>query len=216
MRVNLVNIDLSPEADVTLWNVTPASIANGLACVPRYNGATARPYSVAEHSVLMARWILDRPSSVKLPGKKDTLAVEALVHDAKEALIGDLTWPVLKLLDPEYVKRRTGHIEPKVRKLLGLSGFAVDRAEKFVHEIDLQIVADECGSKELFPESWAQTCFPWNSLGVQICGWDSDRAAREWLDLWHDLREKRAERSVVPRRKKFSRQLDLPTPPGTP
>lgn len=66
-----------------------ADIAKGLSNTSRYSGQTAQFYSVAQHSILIARF-----------GKpKNRLA--ALLHDAPEAYLGD---PVtnLKPLLPDY------------------------------------------------------------------------------------------------------------------
>lgn len=57
-------------------------IAHHLACINRFNGALARPYSVAQHSVVVARAV---PPEHRLAG---------LLHDATEAYVGDMVRPV--------------------------------------------------------------------------------------------------------------------------
>lgn len=61
-------------------------IAHHLALINRFSGATALPYSVAQHSVVVAK-IAEQVSDHPL------LALQALLHDAHEAFTGDLTTP---------------------------------------------------------------------------------------------------------------------------
>lgn len=53
-----------------------------LSRIPRFNGHTKRPYTVAEHSLICA-WLAPKP-----------LKLAALLHDAAEAYIGDIMRPV--------------------------------------------------------------------------------------------------------------------------
>lgn len=64
-------------------------IALGLSREPRYAGQTSEFYSVAQHSVLVCDIV---PAAYQLWG---------LLHDATEAYLKDLPWPV-KRLCPEY------------------------------------------------------------------------------------------------------------------
>jgi hypothetical protein len=59
-------------------------IARSLSRINRWNGNTTRPYSVAEHSVRVASLVAPR------------LRLAALLHDAAEAFIGDLPYPIRK------------------------------------------------------------------------------------------------------------------------
>jgi hypothetical protein len=64
-------------------------IAHGLSLVCRFSGQTPFLYSVAEHSILVARHL---PLGLRL---------EALLHDAAEAYLADLPGPLKSAL-PEY------------------------------------------------------------------------------------------------------------------
>ena len=64
-------------------------IAHSLSRLCRFTGHTTRHYSVAEHSVLVSRLV------------PTYLAFDALMHDAAEAYLGDVSSP-LKAMLPEY------------------------------------------------------------------------------------------------------------------
>ena len=69
-------------------------IAHALACVNRFAGHTAKPITVAQHSVYVSRVVGDA---------RHPLALQALLHDASEAYLGDVTkW--LKPHMPAYVE----------------------------------------------------------------------------------------------------------------
>jgi len=76
---------LNPTADM----ICPNDIAHALGNLCRFNGHTRTHYSVAQHSLLVS----------SLVPEHDQLA--ALLHDATEAYIGDMTRP-LKALMPEF------------------------------------------------------------------------------------------------------------------
>jgi 5'-deoxynucleotidase YfbR-like HD superfamily hydrolase len=85
-------------------------IAHGLAHVCRYAGQCRAFYSVAEHSMLVADTVSE-------------FAYEALLHDAAEAFIGDVTRPFKQLL-PDY-KRIEATIEDAM-----IGRFGLDRRSK--------------------------------------------------------------------------------------
>jgi hypothetical protein len=90
-----------------IWSneVEIPDIAKGLSNVCRFAGQCERFYSVAEHSILVADILqrADAPASVVFGG---------LMHDASEALLGDITSPLKSLL-PGYVE-----IEAEVQRYL--------------------------------------------------------------------------------------------------
>lgn len=67
-------------------------IAHALAHLCRFTGHTRHFYSVAQHSVLAAQLISKT---------NPELMIEALMHDAAEAYLGDVSRPLKRLL-PEY------------------------------------------------------------------------------------------------------------------
>ena len=73
---------LNPSVDT----ISIYDIAHNLAYTNRFNGGTKRPLSVAEHSLYV----------MGLVGERHKL--QALMHDATEAYIGDITTPVKQAL----------------------------------------------------------------------------------------------------------------------
>jgi uncharacterized protein len=108
------------------WNsqFTIQDIAQGLGNICRYAGQCSQFYSVAEHSLHV--------SSI-VPSYK----IEALMHDAAEAFLGDVTRPLKQLL-PQYKK-----IEKSVEKAI-FARFGLDYSCLVsFKKIDLSVLAAE-------------------------------------------------------------------------
>ena len=77
-------------------------IARGLATECRYSGQIRRFYSVAEHSIQVARAALHHARRDGITGYlQEDIVKQALLHDAAEAYIRDIPTPLKSLL-PEY------------------------------------------------------------------------------------------------------------------
>lgn len=152
-------------------------IAHGLGRVCRFAGQTNRFYSVAEHCFHVARLV------------PVELARVALLHDASEAFIGDVTRP-LKALLPDY-QAIEARIEAAIEALfltpaeLDLGGFKAPA----VKAADLAMCLVE--ARELMPNVPGY----WSSLPVDPAALDKARGTRlnfdrpefataAWLRAW--------------------------------
>jgi uncharacterized protein len=86
-------------------NFTIEDIAHGLANICRYAGQCRKFYSVAEHSILVSEVAVG-------------FELEALLHDAAEAFMGDITRPLKQML-PEY-KKIEDEVETAILRKFGL------------------------------------------------------------------------------------------------
>lgn len=76
--------------------LTIAAIAHSLACINRFTGHALRPYSVAEHSLL----VCDIVEGSFHMGVHAQLA--ALLHDAHESVTNDLATPAKEVVGPGW------------------------------------------------------------------------------------------------------------------
>ena len=135
-----------------------ADIARHLSRINRYTGAV--DYSVAQHSVLLYEMLGTR---------------EALLHDAHEAYIGDVSTP-LKTLLPGYVTLEQRWVETMSRRFK-LNGTQLH----FVHYFDKAIGVDEmrCLLNVDAPVKVARNIKPWTP----------DRAEAEFLNSYAECCE---------------------------
>jgi len=125
---------LQPDPDT----IVIEDIAHALSHICRFTGHTRAFYSVAEHSVLTSHLV---PS---------IYALEALLHDAAEAYVGDVSSP-LKALLPEYRA-----IEERVDQAIRRRFCLPVKQAQCVKDADLKMLATE--KRDLMPcsgEDWA-------------------------------------------------------------
>lgn len=89
-EIDLFNPDLTGVAVETL--------AIQMARTFRFNGATKRPYCVLEHSIRGARAALDPKQFPGIGAFARAAARTFLLHDAHEAVIGDIASPVARVI----------------------------------------------------------------------------------------------------------------------
>jgi len=106
-------------------------IAHHLAQVNRYNGALRRPYSVGQHCLLVEQVMREHHPECS---PMDRLG--ALMHDAEEAYLNDMTSPV-KSISHEYKE-----LGRRVRRIIFYK-LGIDHPIPLVKEIDTQLRFDE-------------------------------------------------------------------------
>lgn len=134
---NLVNV-FDPDPDL----ITIGDIAHGLSHVCRFGGHTPRFYSVAQHSLMVSGLIYVRASSSDLRMGTDRmrkLALEALLHDASEAYLGDMPTPIKAML-PEYQRA-----EQRMQEVISLKFGVGWPFHELVHAADAEALDTEFG-----------------------------------------------------------------------
>lgn len=155
---------------------TPRVIANHLAKIARWNGATTVPYSVAQHSCHVSDAIAaeapDNPSA----------AMYGLLHDAHESVLGDIASPVKCLLGAALDKKLSVISELFDGCLyVRLQLFKPeDDSHSLCKKHDLRALATE--RRDLTVDGEPSPGFdelePWS---FRITPWDWQKAEEEWL-----------------------------------
>lgn len=114
-RVRIRGLDPERDAADDNSDIQLMDIATHLSRQCRYNGATLRPYSVAEHSVFVYATV------ESMPGSTRNDRAWALMHDAAEAYIGDIISPVKNLLGDRIFQIESA-FEEAIARRFGLEG----------------------------------------------------------------------------------------------
>ncbi|RWN51462.1 MAG: hypothetical protein EOS04_24140 [Mesorhizobium sp.] len=150
-------------------------IAHALSLQCRYAGHCLKFYSVAEHSVMLARWLTEM-------GESDETALTGLLHDATEAYLVDMPRPVKRSLNDYRLHEAV--LWKVVAERYGLP----EVMPAIVHEADDRIIADELVN--LRPMPWhAKHDDP---LHVDLKFWTPEQAEAEFLAAYHALENMRA------------------------
>jgi hypothetical protein len=164
-------------------------IAHGLANICRYAGQCKRFYSVAEHSILVSQ-------------TAKGFEYEALLHDAAEAFVGDISRPLKQML-PDF-KRIEAEVERAILERFGVAWPLPPQ----IKQADLRVLAAE--QKQIMPEGtdgWVrgQKVEP---APIVVRHLTPEEAKQEFLDRYETLRVsyflRKSKRDVQPLRSDFS------------
>lgn len=161
--------------------LAPVDLARALSHINRFNGHTRKPYTVAQHCVVVSRYLDFCP----------LYAMHGLLHDAHEALVCDLPTPLKWALDFEPVRgsdkpakagdkwrdieRRAEH------SIYATCGLALpgDSVQAAVKQADVVALLTE--KRDLMePGDRAWTHFSAVPHWRKITPWSPRRAAVEW------------------------------------
>jgi hypothetical protein len=162
-------------------SITLPCIAHSLAQINRFTGHACRPYSVAEHSVLVVQ-IMERDFRVTCPHA----LFAGLMHDAHEAFCGDMHTPGKRVIGPAW-DRFEATLAQAVRSAFALHSASAMWADT-IKQADLIALATE--RRDLLPPSRT----PWVTLeGIEPIDWlrlmDGHREQMSWTDwrqIWLD------------------------------
>lgn len=154
-------LSLKPE------NICLDDIAHSLSNICRFNGHTKYNYSVAQHSVLFYRYM-------KRQGYSLRIRKQALMHDAPEYIIGDITSPLKQIIKP-IIKP----IEANIWKAIAAKYDINPELNQVVKRGDLSILFNE--RQSLFTKliEWGWSVSPLS--GVRIIPWSHSRAKKAFL-----------------------------------
>lgn len=156
-----------------------ADIAIALARTARFRGATRGDYalSVAQHSVLVASLLAEQHHTL-------TIQRAGLLHDAHEALIGDIPTPVKAWLGPAGVAAME---RPLIRAIHTRFGVAPTLAESWqVKQADETALATERRDL-LAPSAWPWDCAAAPSEHHQVQPWPESEAYLAFMQAAHRL-----------------------------
>lgn len=158
----------------------------GCARAQRYNGQfkeEVEHYSVAEHQVLMARWMMDQsPADFGMTSGPFIWAIRtAACHDLQEGLIGDMVRPLKR--NDQFYKDAEDHLSAALARRYGLQ-FPLPPVVKW---LDNRILVDE-RAQAMNPSSnhWG-SIEGLEPMGITLQFWSPRRAAQELFDLLEEL-----------------------------
>lgn len=167
-------------------------IAQCLSRIPRWNGSTKQFISIAEHSILVSKYL---PQELQLTG---------LMHDCAEAYIGDISNPLKRIINGKTIEYKEGILHERGTESIGnIYGlieeieanilFEASRAFGFqyplpdlVNQIDTQICETE--RVLLMPSGdWDCGCDPIRNIFIHC--WEPKEAYIQFMCRFHNLKK---------------------------
>lgn len=163
-------------ANAEFYDYDIEEIAHALSHLCRFTGHTRKHYSVAQHSVHVANLV---PTGYQL---------EALLHDASEAYLGDVSSP-LKALLPDY-KRIEQSVEYGIARHFALAY----PQTPCIKEADLRMLVTE--KRDLMPHiQYDSVCWPSHKPApFKVVPWTAEKAKREFLVMYEQYLYERLSR----------------------
>jgi hypothetical protein len=166
-------------AEPTADMVDRGDLAQALSQIVRWNGHQKGLHiTVAEHSVRVAELVMTRARAGEGDGYR-RLVLAALLHDAHEAYLGDISSPVKALLGRELVEACERRIDAAIAERFGFDPELMRHPD--VKSADVILLATE--ARDLMPKSPRE----WLPKGVvpleEVLEPEPDIARRRFLSL---------------------------------
>jgi hypothetical protein len=147
-------------------------IAHSLSLQCRFNGHCEKFYSVAQHSVLVARKC---PDEYKLWG---------LLHDASEAYLSDIISPIKNTILYEDIKKIDKALEKQILNEFNVQ--ITDKGKKIVKSVDMRMLVTE--KKWLMKNTYRWQCEDeYKPYDMIIKPWSAKKSAMEFTKLFNKL-----------------------------
>lgn len=159
-------IDLVGEAPPARFDLS--DIATALSRMPRYAGHTRQPYSVAQHSLMVASLVPEEHRA------------QALLHDASEAYLMDMPSPI-KAHFPEY-REMEARAEDQIYASFGLANWKAFKST--IKAADRLALDAEC--RDLMLHAGHGSDFPMAEGIPEIKVMPAAEAASAWLEATQD------------------------------
>tara|TARA_Y100000991_G_C21910490_1_gene322077 strand:- start:90 stop:698 length:609 start_codon:yes stop_codon:yes gene_type:complete len=160
-------------------------IAHGLSRVARWNGQTqgAESYSVAEHSLLVERLIIELKENTPIKWR-----LAALLHDAPEYVIGDMISPFKAAIGINY-KDVEANLESAIHIRFGLPAILPEQVKRLIKRADRLAAFIEATQLAGFSIMEAQKLFGKSSKGekIQLNPLSPEHAKKNYLNRFKQL-----------------------------
>ncbi len=148
--------------------VSLEDIAHSLSMQVRYGGHCINFYSIAEHSVLMARYFIERHEYDN--------ALYALLHDASEAYLSDINSFVKPFLNG--YKELENYVSDSIYRSFGMS----TDVPAVIKTIDKRILVDEMrDNMKVNPVFYVE------ELGIELECWPPAIAKKKFLECFDEI-----------------------------
>lgn len=169
----------------TPGDISVEDIAHHLSHINRFNGATRYPYSVAQHSALMADYALRSGYDLRY-------VMAVLMHDAAEAYLQDLITPIKLGCINSIYETCTQTVDKAIRDFLvycfGMV-FPAD-ADALIRSLDTRILLTERATlmpRHSSKNSCGSEIERGTYLPVKIKKWSARKAKKRFLKLFWQL-----------------------------
>jgi hypothetical protein len=171
-------IDLG-RLEIDHTSITVRDIATHLSRINRFNGATTFPYSVAQHSVLVVRIVEHMKGS-------PIEAFIALLHDAHEAYMGDITRPVYRALNIGNGCHAVDFLRQRLDRAISRAfGIDLEMPCAVVAAADNQALATEW--RDLMPGPLPKGYSQYGVAPWAVKPMPADKAEQAFLEAFHRL-----------------------------